>query len=915
MSRLLVVLLFLVASPAAAQPDIEDLRRDYQALAAHPPAGLAPGVLTSIEYNVENADRIERRWPEHAASWRTRAARFIRAARDGRDPFPEQRGQIVNRGYHSRISTVLQAYAIYLPPDYDPSRSWPLLIMLHGGSSNGNLFLGVVLGNNMDWDLYPTYLWNDFVPRWSPEFIVVAPDGFGQVLWRWEGEQDILDVIEDVKQHYNVVPDRVHLGGLSNGGVGSYAVGMRQAWRFASVHAMAGAPSWHQYVGGSPQPEEVLAIRMFSAMHLVENMRNTNFRAYHGVDDGGPMRPAFVRTFQGVLRDHGLPDIVTWYSDLGHDVLYRVHRGERIYDRLDPIRRDPRPHEVTCVTGDFRARRQHWIEVTRRDRYPQLVTVKGHVQGSTLTIESEEDVLALTLHVRDVPFDGDDVRVVVDGTEVYHGPRAPLGHAISVARSIGAAGQAPGAWHMGFPDEPEGTLVKRPGVSGPLTDAYYDRCIHVFGTQNAANTEALRRAARRGSEGWPVWLWNHVQQVVADTDVTDAMMRDACLVLYGTHGDNAVLERIAAQLPIKLEADAVVVGTQRYTGDDVGTRFIYPNPLAPDRYVVVQGGITTQAVQNGHNLPDFLPDFVVYDRTTTRTRARLVAGSRRPRAMDYFDHHWQLPAETQGAGGDPEQAHSKQEEPSDAGADATLLPIPPAPPRPRAPRNDEEWGVPEADPAGAAAREIMRRVEVFTNYRAEIPGATWRTERASIWRVQPQNDCLDALARTGVRARLRPEHPTPVPTPVEILEPVDGVWFREMHEDRSIVISCEMALRLPQLVEILKRHDVEGVDVMSAYRDHPFPSFHTFGLALDLARFWTDRGWLSVLRDFEATPDRETCDGVHPSGRRGRVMQSIACDLYRSRNFSSVLTPNYNEGHRDHFHVDIRPYDPRLFLR
>jgi hypothetical protein len=28
-----------------------------------------------------------------------------------------------------------------------------------------------------------------------------------------------------------------------------------------------------------------------------------------------------------------------------------------------------------------------------------------------------------------------------------------------------------------------------------------------------------------------------------------------------------------------------------------------------------------------------------------------------------------------------------------------------------------------------------------------------------------------------------------------------------------------------------------------------------------------------------------------------------------------VITPDYSEGHRDHFHVDVRPEDPRLFVR
>ena len=80
-------------------------------------------------------------------------------------------------------------------------------------------------------------------------------------------------------------------------------------------------------------------------------------------------------------------------------------------------------------------------------------------------------------------------------------------------------------------------------------------------------------------------------------------------------------------------------------------------------------------------------------------------------------------------------------------------------------------------------------------------------------------------------------------------------------------------------------------------------------------RFYTDQGPLSVDVDFETTPLHETCDAPPASNERASTLRDIACRLGRSRAFSTVLTPNYNEGHRDHFHVDIRPDDPRVFVR
>ncbi|MCA9582248.1 MAG: extensin family protein, partial [Myxococcales bacterium] len=139
--------------------------------------------------------------------------------------------------------------------------------------------------------------------------------------------------------------------------------------------------------------------------------------------------------------------------------------------------------------------------------------------------------------------------------------------------------------------------------------------------------------------------------------------------------------------------------------------------------------------------------------------------------------------------------------------------------------------------------------------------------------------------------------------------------FRMIHDDRPLTLSCELTARLPKLVAILKKHGIRGVDVMSSYRNKPFSSFHTLGLALDLSRFWTGSAWLSVERDFVATPEHRTCTDPEPGPPAARALRQIACDIAASHLFSTVLTPNYNAGHRDHFHLDARPDDPRFFLR
>lgn len=965
------------AQPVAGAPQSTSaLREQLASIRAQRPAAVPEGTLTSIEYLLDVSERIERTFEPQSIEWRARAQRYLATVREGRDPYPEQGGRITTRGYDSPVSVNRQGYTIYLPPGYDPSRRYPLLVMLHGGSSNGNLFLGVVLGNNMDWLTYSQHIWDEYTPRWTPDWIVVAPDGFGQVLWRWMGERDVLDVIDDVQEHYSVDADRVVLGGLSNGGIGAYSIGLRHAWRFSLVLAIAGAPSWVQYTGGAPADEELRVLHTHSGMHLAENSLDTDFRFFHGTRDPGPMRPAYVTQMEEHMRGIGIEPQVRWF-DFGHDLLYLVHRHGRAYDGWAQVVRERHPREVRVVTGDYRANRQHWVTLTRIDDYPRLARARAIAEDGVITIETER-ALELALDVRDAPIGaGSEVRIAIDGAEAYRGPRAPLGHVMHFAREGGVAG---GAWRAGFLPPAEG-LEKIAGLSGPLTDPYRDGMIHVYGTQDPEVVDALRSSAQRGARGWPLWLWNHQQRVVADTDVTEAMMRGSHLVLYGTPGSNALLERMWDRLPIRVGVAGVTVGARTYTGTGVGTRFVHPNPLAPSRYVIVQAAPTVAGVANGHNLPDWLPDWVVYDGRTARTRGRLISGRNGQLGMGFFDRFWRLPPATAAVdhadvdarlavlgadavlgGGEgevvlaqattgetapavitgeppegvigivpeetPAQRARREELNAIIGAPADFVipsavlaqtPPPELPPAevPAAPRRPRRFAAPREDPAGAIARTLARRIPTFLNYRAIIPGGEWRVDRRASWQIRPQEDCYAALEEAGVPfTRLAPLR-TPVASPVTIDGPIGGVELRMYRpEEGPLTVSCEMAVRLVAVAEIARRHHVRAIVVLSAYRSTPQQSFHRLGLGLDLFAFETDDGTvLSVYDDFEETPAHRTCDAPRPRGRAARTLVRLACDLAASRLFSSVLTPNYNEGHRNHIHLDARPDDRRIFIR
>lgn len=218
------------------------------------------------------------------------------------------------------------------------------------------------------------------------------------------------------------------------------------------------------------------------------------------------------------------------------------------------------------------------------------------------------------------------------------------------------------------------------------------------------------------------------------------------------------------------------------------------------------------------------------------------------------------------------------------------------------------------DRALVVAREIDRRVATFRAFRSESTRGEWRA--ASPWAIRASEACLvsaGSLPITPFTTEL-----TPIPTPVRIDLPIGGVTFLKEREGAPLYVACELAVRLPSVASLLRDHHIREAVVLSAWRRQPRSSFHTFGLALDLSRFVRDDGSvLDVARDFVRDAEHATCDGVDrsPASDPGVALRALACDLADRAGLSTVITPEYNEGHRDHFHLDVRPHDARLFVR
>ena len=146
----------------------------------------------------------------------------------GRDPFATRRGDF-RKAYRSAVDNTLQPYRMFVPQSYDGARPTPLLVALHGMGGDEN-------------SMFDSYN-NGGLKREAERvgFVVVTPKGRDTAsMYRGSAEQDVLDVIAELRRDYKIDPNRIYLMGHSMGGYGTWSVAMAHADLFAAIGPISG---------------------------------------------------------------------------------------------------------------------------------------------------------------------------------------------------------------------------------------------------------------------------------------------------------------------------------------------------------------------------------------------------------------------------------------------------------------------------------------------------------------------------------------------------------------------------------------------------------------------------------------------------------------------------------------------------
>jgi hypothetical protein len=179
------------------------------------------------------------------------------------------------------------------------------------------------------------------------------------------------------------------------------------------------------------------------------------------------------------------------------------------------------------------------------------------------------------------------------------------------------------------------------------------------------------------------------------------------------------------------------------------------------------------------------------------------------------------------------------------------------------------------------------------------------------------SDCYIELAQRGVSFEptyVPPDHPDEAPhltceieDAVRIQSPMLGVEL--LYYDGSPtnpLASCEMAHALADTIEDVKPYGVDTLYHIGTYNCRAISgtdqiSQHGYANAIDIFGFgFTDGTYYSLEDDWEHDTTSFETDG-------GEFLYDSSRRWYDAYIWNIILTPNYNVGHDNHFHVDLTP--------
>ena len=551
--------------------------------------------------------------------------------------------KLVVRGYRSQIDDSVQPYGLVIPERLDLSKPCPLYVWLHGRGDKLTEVAFISQRMRSAGDMTPD------------DAIVLHPYGRYCNAFKFAGETDVFEAILAVEQQYQIDLDRMVLAGFSMGGAGAWHLGAHYAHWWAAVSPGAGFAETRRYQNLAPDKlppsYEQTLWGLYDAPDYVRMLFNVPVVAYSGELD---KQIQAARVMEEAYRAEGRELTHLIGPGMGHkyhpDTLAELRKRLKESVAAD---RDQYPQEITLQTRTLRYPRYAWLEILGLERHWQDSRVEAKAHDEQRISLTTKNVTALRLTA---PWWGDvrrssagppaETKIEIDGQSL----------ALKTPRFAGAAlafELRGGKWRSvaRYPETDE--LRKRPGLQGPIDDVFFGPFLVVAPSKPSAHPQVEAWVQSELAHFVDRWrrLFRGDVRIKRDDELSEEDLKNYHIVAWGDPASNALLAKAAKKLPLAWDEDSLALAGQSYDAARHVPAMIYPNPLNPGRYLVVNSGLTFREAHDGTNSQQTpkLPDWAVIDLSQPpddRQPGRIAAAG-------FFDERWQLGEQAAGPAGEP----------------------------------------------------------------------------------------------------------------------------------------------------------------------------------------------------------------------------------------------------------------------
>ncbi|QSX30604.1 dienelactone hydrolase family protein [Shewanella cyperi] len=292
-------------------------------------------------------------------------------------------------------------YAVWVPEDYNPNKSYSLILVLHGlvdrdKGSQRQAIPGLLKQLHQQ------------------DAIMLFPAAWRKAKW-WQTPQvdNLLSLIEETKAKYHVDSNKIFVEGVSDGGHGTYYLAAHAPTLFAGFIPMIGSPFVAAKENGASH--DTFLVNLLNKPMLV---LNAEFDKFYDIGQHKSFADTMVRN--GAQLDFhelkGAHHDVNWYPSV-HNL---------ITDFIQHTQRNPYPDSFYWeVDSELNYPRFHWLLIESVPQGTGRHLINARREGNRIFIDAE-NIASFRLLISPEMFNFDHtLEVSVNGQWVYQSQPIP----------------------------------------------------------------------------------------------------------------------------------------------------------------------------------------------------------------------------------------------------------------------------------------------------------------------------------------------------------------------------------------------------------------------------------------------------------------------------------------------------------